>query len=66
MRVHAPVADFLFGCCYKFQLGTHGAHALGRRVRVVGDYFHSKTFCAASNLAAHLCAECKEMQSKYL
>lgn len=25
VRVHAPVADFLFGCCYKFLLGTHGA-----------------------------------------
>ncbi len=33
--VHAPVADFLFGCCYKFLLGTHGAAiAYWNRARV--------------------------------
>jgi cysteine desulfurase/selenocysteine lyase len=35
VRVHAPVADFLFGCCYKFMLGTHGvAIAYWNRARV--------------------------------
>ncbi len=35
VRVHAPVADFLFGCCYKFLLGTHGAAiAYWNRARV--------------------------------
>jgi selenocysteine lyase/cysteine desulfurase len=37
VRVHAPVADFLFGCCYKFLLGTHGAAiAYWNRQRVPG------------------------------
>ncbi len=35
VRVHAPVADFLIGCCYKFMLGTHGAAiAYWNRARV--------------------------------
>ena len=35
VRVHAPVADFVFGCCYKFLLGTHGAAiAYWNRARV--------------------------------
>ncbi len=35
VRVHAPVADFLFGCCYKFLFGTHGAAiAYWNRARV--------------------------------
>ena len=35
VRVHAPVADFVFGCCYKFMLGTHGAAiAYWNRARV--------------------------------
>jgi len=35
VRVHAPVADVLIGCCYKFMLGTHGAAiAYWNRARV--------------------------------
>ena len=35
VQVHAPVADFLIGCCYKFLLGTHGAAvAYWNRARV--------------------------------
>ncbi|MEP7117399.1 MAG: aminotransferase class V-fold PLP-dependent enzyme [Acidobacteriota bacterium] len=35
VRVHAPVADFVIGCCYKFMLGTHGvAIAAWNRARV--------------------------------
>ncbi|HUU33104.1 MAG TPA: aminotransferase class V-fold PLP-dependent enzyme, partial [Vicinamibacterales bacterium] len=35
VRVDAPVADFLFACCYKFLLGTHGAAiAYWNRARV--------------------------------
>ena len=35
VRVHAPVADFVVGCCYKFMLGTHGAAiAYWNRARV--------------------------------
>lgn len=35
VRVPAAVADFLFGCCYKFMLGTHGvAIACWNRARV--------------------------------